>query len=243
MPLPDLVVIGGMKCGTTSLHGYLAGHPDVAVSAPKELNFFFGDRPGGPGNWWRGTDWYGQQFPAGARLRAEASPGYTSPSHPEVAARLARTVPGARLLYLARDPLDRAVSQYLHHRRDGDERRPLEQALLDPASQYVARSRHAERLQPFLDHHPRDRIGVVEHRDLLTRRRDTLRAIFGWLGIDEEHWSAGYDREHNAAAAPHPSVPGDVRDPFLAAVGDDVRRFEAVRDALRLAPAAAVPEH
>lgn len=225
MTLPDLIVVGGMKCGTTALHGYLGDHPQITMSDPKELNFFFGERPGGPGNWWRGIDWYAQRFRSDATVRGDASPGYTSPDHPEVAARAAAVVPHARVLYLARDPLDRAVSQYLHHRRDGDERRALADALLDPASQYIARSRHAERLRPFLHHFPGDQVRVVEHADLLERRRATLRALFTWLGVDHDHWSDAYTREHNAAAGRHPDVPPDVRDRFLAAVGDDAERF------------------
>lgn len=230
MPLPDVIVIGGMKCGTTSLHGYLAGHPQVAMSTPKELNFFFGDRPGGPGNWWRGTDWYAERFADAPGIRGEASPGYTSPAHPEVAARITRVVPDVRLIYLARDPLDRAVSQYLHHRRDGDETRDLATALLDPDSQYIARGRHHDRLRPFLERFPAQQLLLVEHRDLLERRRATLGAVFGRLGVDPDHWDPRYAREHNASTAAPPEVPTEVRDRFLAAVADDAARFEELLD-------------
>ena len=69
--LPTLVVIVAMKCGTTSLHGYLAAHPEVGMSEPKELNFFFGPESvecpddaetWALGNWHRGTDWYAAHF-------------------------------------------------------------------------------------------------------------------------------------------------------------------------------------
>jgi hypothetical protein len=225
VPLPDVIVIGGMKCGTTALHGYLADHPQVAMSKPKELNFFFGDRPGGPGNWWRGRGWYAARFAEAPAIRGESSPGYTSPAHPGVAERMASVVPGVRLLYVARDPLERAVSQYLHHRRDGDEPRDLASALLDPGSQYIARSRHAERLRPFLDRFPHEQIRVLEHRDLLEDRRATLGAIFGWLGLPE-HWTERYTREPNASAVAHPPIPDAVADRFRDAVADDAERFE-----------------
>lgn len=102
--LPNLVVIGAMKCGTTSLHHYLDVHPDIAMSQAKELNFFFGDDADGEsgdaevrswhnGNWHRGVEWYAAQFDAGAPVRGEASPGYTSPAHPEVAGRMAAIIP------------------------------------------------------------------------------------------------------------------------------------------------------
>lgn len=217
---PEFVVIGGMKCGTTALHRYLDTHPDIATSEPKELNHFFGDRPADVGTWWRGWDWYLDQFPTDVPVRGEASPGYTSPDHPEVAERMAAAMPDVHLLYLTRDPLDRAVSQYLHHRRDGHERRTLEDAILDPGSQYAARGRHEERLAPFRDRFPPEQLTIVDHHDLLHDRRGTLRRVFSALGVDPEFWSPAFDRRWNASAQAHPAVPPDVREAFLALVGD-----------------------
>ena len=195
MMLPNLVVIGAMKCATTAVHRYLDDHPDVAMSQPKELNFFFcaadGDRPQQAptvaewrtGMWHRGVDWYAKQFPDAAPVRGESSPGYTSPAHPEVAARMADVIPDARLVYLVRDPIRRAVSQYHHHRSDGTETRPLAQALLDPASQYIARGLYFERLEPFLSHFPPDRILVVAQEDLEDDCRATMAALYRYAGV------------------------------------------------------------
>src|SRR3954452_1285883 len=71
--LPNLIVIGGLKCGTTSLHHYLNLHPEVAMSRPKELNFFVADL-----NWPLGPDWYASHFEASAPVRGESSPHYTN---------------------------------------------------------------------------------------------------------------------------------------------------------------------
>lgn len=233
--LPNVVVIGGMKCGTTSLHRYLDEHPDIAMSRPKELNFFFrarGARPAaGPtfdvGNWHLGVDWYADQFDASAPVRGEASPGYTSPSYPEVAERMAEVVPDVRLVYLVREPLERAVSQYLHHRRDGEEPRPLEEALLDPSSQYVSRGRYHERLQPFLERFDLGRILVIDHRDLLEERRITLQRLFRFLGVDDTFWSDGLRAHWNAARRDRPRVEPRLRAAFAEAVADDVERLRA----------------
>jgi hypothetical protein len=161
--LPEVIVIGAMKAGTSAVHAYLDAHPDLAMSEPKELNSFNGpnmpprratEPTRGSGNWHRGVDSYAAQFSSVAPVRGEVSPAYTSPTFPEVATRMASIVPDARLVYLVRDPFDRALSQYAHHRGEGSEARPVEEALLDPASQYVARSRFAERLTPFLGNRP-----------------------------------------------------------------------------------------
>ncbi|SFF93068.1 sulfotransferase family protein [Blastococcus tunisiensis] len=227
--LPTLVIIGAMKCGTTSLHRYLDLHPEVAMSGHKELNFFFGPVDGEPdpmrGNWARGVDWYAARFDPAAAVRGEASPGYTSPDHPEVAGRMASVVPDARLVYAVRDPVDRAVSQYWHHRREGTEARGPEEALLDPRSQYVARGRYLERLAPFLSAGFADRVAVVAQEDLRDRPRATMRRLFAWLGVDEGHWSPGMAERRNSAPEPARPLSAAVRDGLRDAVRDDADRL------------------
>src|SRR5205085_12476815 len=71
--LPNLIVIGAQKCGTSGLHYYLSLHPEISVSTPKELNFFIAER-----NWPLGLDWYRSHFDAEARVRSEASPNYSA---------------------------------------------------------------------------------------------------------------------------------------------------------------------
>ncbi len=239
--LPDLVVIGAMKCGTTSLHSYLDAHPDVGMSRPKELNFFFGpdgdedaaDRPDdgatwARGNWRRGVAWYAAHFDPACAVRGEASPGYTSPSHPEAAARMAAVIPSARLLYAVRDPVRRALSQYGHHRRQGTEVRGVEEALLDPASQYVARGRYFERLAPFLATGAFDgRITVLAQEELEADPRAAMRRLFGELGVDPERWTLGDDARHNAASLPPAALDPPLREALSEAFRDDAERLRA----------------
>ncbi|MFP5321574.1 MAG: sulfotransferase family protein [Acidimicrobiia bacterium] len=231
-PPVDFVVIGAMKCGTTSLHHYLAAHPDVSLPARKEVDFFFGRQPGGPGNRWRGLDWYEALFDPEAPVRGDVSPGYTSPDHPEAAAGIAEVAPDARLVLLVRDPLDRAVSQYRHHRRDGTEPRSLADALLDPALHYVRRSRYAERLVPFLERFPADRIAVVDHVALAGETRATVDALCRFLEIPASVPDEDLARRHNAAGDRHRPVPADLARRFRELVADDVERFAELRGEL-----------
>jgi hypothetical protein len=196
--LPNLVVIGAMKAGTSAVHDLLALHPDVSMSRPKELNFFVGgDLPAAGedawhlGNWHRGPAWYAGHFDAAAAVRGESSPGYTSPGHPEVPDRMAALLPHARLVFLTRDPVERAVSQYLHHRREGTERREPADALLDPASQYVGRGLYAERLAPFLARYDRSRVLVLSQEELAGRCPDVLARLAAFAGLDPcPRWAA-----------------------------------------------------
>jgi len=233
--LPNLVVIGAMKCGTTSLHHHLDAHPDVGMSQPKELNFFFGpdavDVPDDEetwtlGNWHRGAGWYAAHFDPVCPVRGESSPGYTSPSHPESAARMAAVVPGARLVYAVRDPVRRALSQYGHHRRQGTETRPLAEALLDPTSQYLTRGRYLERLEPFLTTGAFDgRITVVAQEELDRDLRGTMRALFAELDVDPDRWSPRIGSRRNAATEPAPRLEPALRETLEAAFRDDAERL------------------
>lgn len=230
--LPTVVVIGAMKAGTSALHRHLDRHPEVAMSEPKELNFFFGPAAGDSsgswspqGNWHRGLAWYAGHFPGTAPVRGESSPGYTSPDHPEAPARMAAVLPGAHLVYLVRDPIARAVSQFRHHRRDGAERRPIAQALLDPASQYLSRSRYAERVAPYLRCYPRAQLTVVVSERLRDAPRETLAALFAALRIDDTFWDPAMTRREHAAGTPAPPLDGRLRAALAERLADDVARL------------------
>jgi hypothetical protein len=224
-----------MKCGTSALCRYLDLHPDIAMAPAKEVNFFFGGRDTADsspatwrtGQWSRGTRWYAANFDATAPVRGEASPGYTSPDHPHVARRMAATIPEARLVYLVRDPADRAVSHYEHHAREGAERRPLEEAVLDPDSQYLARSRYFERLAPFLEVFPSEQILVVVSERLLHDRRRQLERVFAHVGADPGWWDDGLQQRVNVGGA---QAPAGLRRAVTDEVADDTARLARYLD-------------
>ncbi len=231
--LPNLVIIGAMKCGTTALHRYLDHHPEIAMAQEKELNFFIGDggasggddatRPWHAGNWHRGVRWYADRFTP-AHVRGETSPGYTSPSAVRAPARMADLIPEARLIYLVRDPVERAISQYRHHLAEGSERRAIEEALFDPSSQYLARSRYHERLSPFLARFPREQILVCAQEELLQHRRATLAVIYRFLGVESAFWCEEQDRLWHIGRA-QLAVDRRVRARLGAELREDANRF------------------
>lgn len=110
--LPDLVIAGVQKGGTTFLYQELTRHPDVGPALTKELHFF-------DDNWRRGIDHYRGDFRRDGRLAVEASPGYVF--HPLALSRLTDAVPGVKVVLVLRDPVKRAYSQYQHEVRLGFE--------------------------------------------------------------------------------------------------------------------------
>ena len=190
--LPNLIVIGGLKCGTTSLHHYLNLHPEVGMSRPKELNFFVEDM-----NWGLGVDWYRAHFPAGASVRGETSPHYTNRPRSEGVAERMRETLGAdvRLIYMVRHPIDRLLSHYLHNVGGGYESRELADALATPSSSYIQRGLYAMQVEPFLEAFGRDRILVVSREELGRERDATVRRVFEFCGVEPGFMSPEFDRE------------------------------------------------
>jgi hypothetical protein len=192
--LPNLIIIGAMKCGTSSLHRYLDLHPEIAMSALKEPNFFI-DPDATWTNWGRGLDWYRSLFDPSVPVRGEASVNYTSrPFTNGVAERMAATLPDVRLIYMVRDPIERAISHYLHARAAGREEEPIEVALADFESRFVRRGMYMTQLEPFLDAFGPDRIHIETQERLLADREGTLRRVFAFLGVDESFTSPEFER-------------------------------------------------
>jgi len=188
--LPNLIIVGAQKCGTTSLHNYLQVHPEIAMARIKETNFFLKDA-----NWDRGLDWYASQFDSQAAVRGEGSPDYTNlPGSHGTAERMQQVIPGARIVYLVRDPLERIASHYVHFRAAGLERRAFEQAVAAPDNEYVARSCYATQLEPFLRCFGHERVLVETHERLLHDRLPTLQRIFRFVGVDDSFVSDDFER-------------------------------------------------
>jgi hypothetical protein len=236
--LPNLVVIGAMKCGTSALHRYLGLHPEIEMSRPKELNFFFGSLSGPAGrgsepeqwvegNWHRGPAWYARHFSSKAPVRGESSPGYTSPSHTGVAERMRALVPGAKLVYLVRDPVERAISQYRHHCDQGTEKRSLEEALCDLGSQYLSRGLYYQRLEPFLRAFPRSQIAIVSREELLSDRQNTLRRLFGFVGVDEDFWTGALNILWRTSRGFTPPLPRRLKTRLAEVFEEDAQRLRA----------------
>src|SRR5215211_4057915 len=229
--LPNLIIIGGLKCGTTSLHHYLNLHPEIAMSRPKELNFFVAEL-----NWPLGRDWYADHFDPKAPVRGESSPHYTNrPSFDGVPERM-RDVLGAdiRLIYVVRDPIDRMLSHYLHNVGGGYDDRTLTDALSDPGSSYVARSRYFFQLEPYIEAFGAERIAIVGREELKDDRIGVMRRAFEFLGVDPAFTSEQFEREWETGVAKGSSrfriMDRAVRLPGLRAID---RNFDRLPESLR----------
>lgn len=207
--LPDFLVIGGQRCGTSSLYTYLGRHPDVVRSLRKEVDYFSTRFP-------MGELWYRAHFPLQIRRRwrerlrgsplltFEASPSYLF--DPRVPARVHGLLPEMKLVVLLRNPVERAVSHYLHNRSLGHEDLPFDEALdrekertagevermlEDPSYRgrgffrysYVGRGMYAEQLQRWLELFPLERLLLVDSREFFARPERVFPHILAFLGV------------------------------------------------------------
>jgi hypothetical protein len=197
--LPDALIIGAMKSGTSSLHYYLTQHRQVVAPLRKEVHYF-------DLNYARGEAWYRANFgraDAGG-LNLDSSPYYLL--HPQVPQRAHALLPAARLIVLLRDPVRRAYSHYWHERDKGREplsfedaiaaeperierdharlaRGEIERSAAHQYFSYLARGRYAEQIAAWLQVYPRQSLLVLRFEDLAREPLPVLNRTLGWLGL------------------------------------------------------------
>lgn len=213
--LPNFMIIGAMRSGTTTLSALLRAHPDVYMAPKKEVHYF-------SRHWERGVDWYVQQF---AGRRGEVAMGEATPSYmyfDDAVERMASVVPEARLIAILRDPVDRAWSHYWRGRVWGLEELDFRRALeaeperLQTADAglfgYIDRGRYLRQLQNVCRFYRRDALNVVLFEDLVKAPRETLQEVCRFIGVDDSF---------------EPPNLGVRSAPFMAVRSQRVRRLAA----------------
>jgi len=207
--LPDFLIIGAQRCGTTSLQRYLIQHPCVAPSFRKEVHFF--DR-----NLKKGVGWYRAHFPSapykyyvttilGRRfLTGEASAAYLF--YPHAPKKVLQTVPRAKLIVLLRNPVDRAYSQYQHEaslkyetllfeealeqeprRLEGEREKMLADEGYDSYSyrhhSYLSRGVYADQLAMWMKLFSREQMLILQSEDFFARPSSVFQKVLQFLDL------------------------------------------------------------
>ena len=202
--VPDFIIIGGMKCGSTALYAYLVEHPQILEASQKEVHFF--DHP----RYLRGLKWYRKHFPLKSQLRfnkaitGEASPSYIF--HPTVAQRIHDHLPAVKLIAVLRNPVDRAFSHYQHTKRKGFEEYSFKEAIAAepsrlageeskllsdptyhshpyPAYSYRERGLYWKQLERYYTLFDRDQICILQSEALFADPQRSVSKVFTFLGL------------------------------------------------------------
>ena len=196
--IPNFIVIGAARSGTTSLFQYLDAHPQIAMSPVKELNFF--SRPAYER---KGLSWYRSRFPNRGNLLAigEASTSYTTyPNAPDVAARIAAYNPEMRLIYVVRNPLDRYISHFLQRTKAGHETRQFDETFQDLEKETFAwQGRYYYQLSHYLRAFPKEQLMVISFDQIKSDTNQVVQDLYRFLGVPEFSTNDVTGKTHNAA--------------------------------------------
>ncbi|WP_445173186.1 sulfotransferase, partial [Microcoleus sp.] len=216
--VPNFIIIGCQRCGTTSLYTYLAQHPQILTPIKKEMDFF---------SWHfdRGIDWYLAHFPPmppGEKfLTGEASPSYfDSREAPE---RLYSLFPEAKLIVLLRNPVNRAISQFYRLTGLNWEARSLDRVITNEIERlnqnpeyiigeepgnYLARGRYIEFIKNWRTFFPREQLLILKSEDFYAGAATTVKQVLEFLDLPEYQLS----EYQNANPGSYPPVNQSIRD-------------------------------
>ncbi len=176
---PDFMIIGALKCATSTLHGQLAVQEGVVMSMPHKPNFFSHEE-----HWARGLSWYWSLFArAGdADVCGESSTAYTAlPTYPDVVSRVREHVPDAKFIYVMRNPLDRLVSHYIQAWADRVVTSSLTKAIHEYAP-LVQSSQYAMQLEPWFAAFGKERVLPVFFEHMQTHPQAELERVCSFIG-------------------------------------------------------------
>jgi hypothetical protein len=203
--LPDFLIIGAQRSGTSTLYQYIARHPDVRGAFRKEVHYF-------DIYYERGLDWYRACFPFHG-FTGESSPSYLV--HPEVPARVRAVLPEVKLIAILRNPVERAYSAYNRNIRRRRESRPFAEAVFSEADSlefaYLERGRYAEQLERWLQHFRREQLLVLSAEAFF--KNAPMDRLWDFLGLPAWAGDAALQRwiKEKYSYGRYAEMDGDVR--------------------------------
>ena len=192
------LIIGAMKCGTTSLFSYLAQHPQIAACQKKETFFFSANNC-----WNRGFEWYQSLWdwnPNIHKIALEASVDYTRiPTYPNAAERIASLGERAnfKFIYILRNPLERIESHYTHGLAQNWEstQKPLAEEI---HPELIEASQYSRQIQEYYQRFSAENILLVNFEDLKKEPLTLFKTIANFLQIDPDYEFQGLNKVYNA---------------------------------------------
>ena len=186
--LPNFLIVGAQKCGTTSLYDILNEHPEANISSVKDINFFSLEN-----KFTLGVEYYSSYFNKPLKkhkITGEASPGYMN--YPRVAEKIYHNLGEVKIVMILRDPIKRAYSQYWDNRRHLKEYLSEDEIIRDYLSTeydsaskgYFSRGVYIQYIEEYLKYFSRDKMHIMIFEDLLKNPKKELSELYDFLGID-----------------------------------------------------------
>lgn len=202
MTLPTFLICGAHKAGTTALYKFLRQHPEVLMSEPKETGFFHA-------HYEEGWDWLASHFEGYDGQNAIGEASTLTMASEQAPARIAEEIPEAQLIFVLRDPVERAYSHYYYHLYTGKAATPasFDELIRDKSSDFrneiLRLGRYDRQIPRFDNYFSRDQMKIILQEDLRTTTEETVRCVFKFIGVDPTFRPA--TGSHNTTK--HPSSP------------------------------------
>jgi hypothetical protein len=178
--LPDFLICGAQKCGTTSLFLSLKNHPEICMSSKKEIHFFDKKQ-----NYKKGIQWYKKFFKECSQKKAtgEATPHYYR--NKKVPRRIRKTFESVKLIFILRDPSKRAYSNYQQNREKGYENREFRDAIFseDGKKRYIEKGFYYRHIRRFLKFFDKKSIKIVTLEKMLSDE-NKIKDILSFIGVE-----------------------------------------------------------
>ena len=186
MRLPNFLVIGAAKSGTTTLYRYLQRHPQIYMSSVKETAFFAFEK-----EYKKGLEFYASffEYTSKEQICGEASTDYTKyPLYPKTASRIAEILPNVKLIYIMRNPVDRAYAYYLHQwiRNNPKIINKSFEECLSYSEEYVNASNYMMQIKNYLQFFPKSSFLFILMEDMLQKPTETLKKTLEFLEVDSQ---------------------------------------------------------
>ncbi len=180
-PTLDFVVIGAMRAATSTFHQVLSECPDLSLPSMKETDYFVPEISGH-----RPRSWYENQFDKTARWRAEVDPNYAKRDiFKQVPERIAACAPNAKIIYILRDPVTRAVSHFQHSQLMGQSVPDSRDLFTSQSGQHIlATSRYYWQIEPWRQHFGDDNILLLDFHQVTQDLTATIQTLNRFLGIE-----------------------------------------------------------
>ena len=178
---PTFLIIGAMKCGTTSLCAYLRQHPEIFIPSHKDIYFFSNDDV-----YSKGWDWYIQHFEEGKGCKAigEGTDNYSKVwEFPHSSKRIKKHLPSAKIIYIVRNPIRQIESAWAHMKLMNGESLSFGQAIFHRKF-YIDNCRYLKQINIYRKIYNDKNIRVLFLEDLVNDEEKTLRSLFEFVGVD-----------------------------------------------------------
>lgn len=195
--MPNFLVVGAQRCGTTWLHENLRTHPDVFLPAQKELNYFSDIKS----NWHQGNEWYFKQFEGAAKCSAigEITPEYfVDLAAPE---RIKSLLGNIRIVCILRDPLERAYSSYKKGLRELNWDCSFDEFIEGNIDLSVTRGLYAPQLERFISAFGKENVLILSYDQIDANPHEFLRSIYRFLRVSDLHKSPMLESAFNVGSS------------------------------------------